>query len=408
MELDTQRLTALTLKYLNKDISPEEQEQLDEWLNASPYNREQFEQRIQSENILVGMAIWEDALGDKETVKERMDWDTAGQEQWREKIIPMQSRRWGLWIAAAAVMAVLAGGAILWGNRDARRVTEIADMKVLHDLAPGGNKAILTLAGGATIVLDNAGKGPLTREGNTQVVKLDSGEIAYQASAAVGKEMLYNSISTPKGGEYKIILSDGTKVWMNAATVLRYPITFAGATRTVELVQGEAYFEAAHDVSRPFIVQVPASHPGEKDLAVQVLGTSFDVNAYPDEPDAKTTLLSGAIKVSKGNKTVVLQPGQQAQTNSNSESIVVNKQVNAAGAVAWKDGLFSFDKAGTEAVMRQLARWYNVDVGYEGTIPPRQFVGSIPRNLPASFVLKALEYNDVHFRIEGKKIIVTP
>jgi len=407
MEFDKKRITELTLRYVRQEISPEEKIELQEWLDASPINRKRFEQRIRAENLLEGIALWQEA-------EERAPAFDAMMGKRLEETSPIHKRvlflngRWGSLVVAASVLAVAVGATWLWSMHGTRRVPQGPPANIAADLAPGGNKAMLTLSTGATIVLDNAENGALARQGNTKVVKLDSGEIAYQSPVTAGREILYNSISTPKGGQYKLILSDGTKVWINAATVLRYPIAFSGATRTIELTKGEAYFEIAHDASRPFIVQVPAMHPGDKDLSVQVLGTSFDVNAYQDEPDTKTTLLTGAIKVTKGAKAVVLQPGQQAQITANSESIIVSSSIDATGAVAWKDGMFSFDRAGTEAVMRQLARWYDVEVTYEGVIPVRQFVGTVPRNVPVSYVLKGLEYNDVHFKIEGKKIIVTP
>jgi ferric-dicitrate binding protein FerR (iron transport regulator) len=224
----------------------------------------------------------------------------------------------------------------------------------------------------------------------------------------MGKDVLYNTISTPRGGQYKLILPDGSRVWLNAASALRYPITFTGTSRNVELVTGEAYFEITHNAFQPFTVRVPAARQGDRDLVVDVLGTSFDLNNYPDEPATRATLITGTVRVTKGQETILLHPGDQAATDSSSDAITISRDLNVASVVAWKDGNFSFDRAGTEAIMRELARWYDVEVSYEGRIPARQFVGTIPRNVPASNVLKALELNNVHFRIEGKKIIVTP
>jgi ferric-dicitrate binding protein FerR (iron transport regulator) len=176
----------------------------------------------------------------------------------------------------------------------------------------------------------------------------------------------------------------------------------------VELTGGEAYFEITHRAGQPFTVHVSPLKPGRASLAVEVLGTNFDINDYADEPAIRTTLLAGSVKVNKGEQSVLLHPGQQAQANDNSKLITVNTSVDATGEVAWKDGLFSFDRVGIEAVMRQLARWYDVEISYEGKIPARQFVGTIPRNAPASDVLKILALNKVHFMIKGKKIIVMP
>jgi ferric-dicitrate binding protein FerR (iron transport regulator) len=269
---------------------------------------------------------------------------------------------------------------------------------LLNDVAPGGNKAILTLANGSKIILSNAKNGALTQQGNTKVVKLDDGKLAYQpdkTNAPIAVE--YNTVSTPRGGQYQLTLSDGSKVWLNAESAITFPTSFTGKERKVS-IKGEAYFEVAHDASKPFQVTVNG-------MEVQVLGTHFNINAYNDEGEMKTTLLEGAVKVSKVSVSKLIIPGEQAVV-SLTEPIIVVQQADVDEAVAWKNGLFHFDNADLQQVMRQLSRWYDVDVVYIGTIPKREFAGEMQRDLRLSQVLELLEKNEVNFKIQGKKIMV--
>ena len=265
---------------------------------------------------------------------------------------------------------------------------------------PGGNKAVLVLADGRRITLDTADNGTIARQGNVQVIKLDSGQLAYNPSGAgKGNAAGYNTLATPKGGQFRITLPDGTKVWLNAASTLRFPNAFAGAERVVELT-GEAYFEVAKNAYMPFRVKV-------NDMAVQVLGTHFNVMAYPDEPGIRTTLLEGAVKVRHGAHTVQLVPGQQAQLGPSGDFTMQNN-VDVEEVVAWKNGYFHFNHESLQGVMRQIGRWYDAEITYEGRIAPRQFGGKIERSSSVTEVLKILELSEVHYRIEGKKIIVMP
>ena len=402
MAHDIKRITELSYKAASGIITPEEWDELSAFLHESPENWRRFEERIGKSKVT-------------ETLELFRQWDKAkeeGKERMMQVADVQHKRTLSIWQKAliAASIIIIVGNVAIWKMMRSGK-EGLPGPKVLiaqNDILPGTNKAILTLANGSTIVLDSAGNGALARQGNTQVVKLDSGAIAYRAEAATGKAALYNTITTPRGGQYKIILPDGSKVWLNAASALRYPIAFTGAARSVELVSGEAYFEIAHNVSQPFTVRVPATRPGGRELTVDVLGTSFDLNTYTDESGAKTTLLTGSVKVSGGASTVLLHPGEQAIADSTSEVITLNSDINAASVTAWKDGYFSFNRVGVETVMRQLARWYDVEISYEGKMPTRQFVGTIPRNVPVSDVLKLLELNKVHFRIDGKKITVAP
>jgi ferric-dicitrate binding protein FerR (iron transport regulator) len=271
------------------------------------------------------------------------------------------------------------------------------------------------LAGGQKILLDSAAAGILAEQGNAQVKKVGDGKLAYEAGGGATKGAgaaapLYNTLTTPRGGQYQLTLPDGTKVWLNAASSLTFPTAFTGSSRTVEMT-GEAYFEVAHDKKHPFTVKVSGQ-------TIEDIGTQFNVNAYTDEPAQVTTLLEGAVKVDghllrPGEKaTVTGAAGPGATVTSATTTGAADIRVargDPEGAVAWKNGLFVFTDAGLQTVMRQLSRWYNVDVTYEGNIPPRQFTGMIGRSLTLDQVLKGLAKERVHYQIEkGNRLIITP
>lgn len=258
-------------------------------------------------------------------------------------------------------------------------------------IVPGGNKAILTLSNGQQVVLDSLQNGSITHQGGVRIIKLASGRLAYQGGE--GSEPVYNTITTPKGGQYQVVLPDGSRVWLNAGSSLRFPTAFGGKDRSVDMT-GEAYFEIAPDRARPFTVKAPGH-----DIAV--LGTQFDVNAYTDEDAFKTTLLEGSVRV--GNN--VLQPGEQVVAGVDG-AIQVRKGVETDEVVAWKNGRFLFDNADIPTIMRQIARWYDVQIRYEGRVPQGHFTGMVPRSSSLDKVLKIFALSQIHFRIEGKQIIV--
>jgi transmembrane sensor len=269
-----------------------------------------------------------------------------------------------------------------------------------QDVSPGGNKAILTLSDGSTIVLDGAANGTLTQQGNSKIIKMTNGQLVYNSSSVKPAEVLYNTITTPKGGQYQLILADGSKVWLNAASSLRYPVTFTGKERKVELT-GEAYFEVAKNAAMPFKINV------EGRSEVEVLGTHFNINSYVDEGTINTTLLEGSVKVTgfSNHNSKLIVPGEQAQLHQNG-LISLNRNLNIEEVMAWKNGNFFFNKSDLQTVLRQLSRWYDVEIVYEGNVPKREFEGEMERGLNLSQVLKILEKNDVHFKIEKNKLIV--
>ncbi|SHK78049.1 FecR family protein [Chitinophaga jiangningensis] len=320
------------------------------------------------------------------------------------KIVPAK-RVWMRWAAAAAIASVVViSSAIIILHKQKKTLETPMAARYSSDVLPGGDKAVLELADGSQIVLDSASNGVLAVQGNASVLKKDDGTIAYTAAGnAASQEITYNKISTPRGGQFKLVLPDGTQVWLNAASSLRYPAVFTGNQRTVTLT-GEAYFEVAPDASKQFYVNVPR---GEKTpLNVQVLGTSFNIQAYPDEPAHSATLETGKIRVITNDNSVVLAPGQQAQAAANGQFKVVNADLDEV--LAWKAGIFYLQDASIQEIMRQVSRWYDVDVKYEGNIT-QQFIGKIPRNTNLSDVLTILESTGyVHFELKGKDLIVRP
>ncbi|HTI94159.1 MAG TPA: FecR domain-containing protein [Puia sp.] len=314
----------------------------------------------------------------------------------------MKSRRFDRrWMMAAAAVLVLGTG-FLWYQQQKVKLTAAAVLlATTHDLAPGTNKATLTLADGTTIDLDAARNGVLGQQGKTRLVKSRDQQLVYQPDGRK-EEARYNLLTTPRGGQYQLQLPDGSRVWLNAATSLRYPTSFTGGDRVVEL-KGEAYFEIAADAKKPFKVKVLKGGALETEpLQVEVLGTHFNIMDYDEEPAIRTTLLEGLVRVSKGGHTVLVRPGEQARLSGSDELRVM--AADTEEAIAWKDGMFRFKDAGIGEVMRQLARWYDVEVVYVNGVPRDRFQGEMYRNVNASKILKVLEASGVHFTVEGRKI----
>ncbi|WP_343702862.1 FecR domain-containing protein [Chitinophaga sp.] len=300
--------------------------------------------------------------------------------------------------AAAAIVLLLAGAAYRWWlPPDAQPPAPPTAQQLPGDVAPGGNKATLTLADGSTLTLDSAGHRVINSQ-DTRITQ-QNGQLLYGEDAAT-PALQYHKLSTPRGGQFKVTLPDGTRVWLNSASSLRYPTAFTGKERTVEL-EGQGYFEVAQNAAQPFKVMVQG-------MEVQVLGTHFDVMAYGDEATINTTLLQGAVKVKAGENVRLLQPEQEAVLDRQSRRVTV-QQADVKKVMAWKNGLFVFNNMALPAILREVARWYDVDIVYQATPSSELYGGGISRNLHLSNVLHLLEasgYN--HFRIEGKKIVVLP
>ena len=308
---------------------------------------------------------------------------------------------------AAILLFCLCTGVVYWVLKARVPVTGKQVVSRRQEvIVPGGNKAVLTLGDGSTISLDSARDGVLTQQGNAKVVKVDAGVLAYDSRNKKAPEVMYNTIATPYGGQYQVVLPDGSKVWLNAASSLRFPTAFAENERAVELT-GEGYFEIAKNSSKPFIVHI-ASSSGATD--VQVLGTSFNIMAYANEEHSNTTLVSGKVRVvlpgSGADAAVEVEPGRQAIVDHRTHALSV-ADANVDQAIAWKNGLFRFRETGIRELMRQVERWYNVQVVYETDGNDQDFTGIVSRSTNIEEFLHKLELtNTVHFRIEGRKIIV--
>lgn len=340
--------------------------------------------------------------------------------QTRQTIKPLFNRRRWMYAAAAVIlMFVSISIVLLINNKPVNNINQVVEIpktiikeKPLYknDIKPGGNQAILTLADGTKIVLNKAAEGALARQGNTTVIKLDDGQLAYNkqtVSQIPTTKILYNTLSTPRGGQYRVTLPDGTLVWLNASTSLKFPTAFSGSERKVE-IKGEAYFEVAKNEAMPFVVTAENSE-------IKVLGTHFNVSAYADDKVLKTTLLEGSVEFSVVKKagseneagTIKLQPGQQAQLdNANTLTVV---EADTKEAIAWKNGYFIFNNEDIESIMQKIMRWYDVKVVYDVNDKNIYFTGNISRAENVSEILRVLELTEtVHFKIEGKTITVLP
>ncbi|NLU90766.1 FecR family protein [Chitinophaga sp. Ak27] len=324
-------------------------------------------------------------------------------------VIALPARRPLRWIpAAAAVLLLLSAGWYAWQHKSPQApAVATTTSAIKSDIAPGGNKAMLTLADGTQVPLDSTDGEPLAQQGNTRISRPSGGQLMYTSVAGnsnTAGAFSYNTLSTPRGGQFQVTLPDGTKVWLNAASSLRYPVAFSGQSRQVALT-GEAYFDVAPNAAMPFRV---TTRTGGDSLEVTVLGTQFNIMAYEDEGLIKTTLLEGAVKVSNHRSSQQLAPGQGAQLDKQNHQLAIVPHVNTEEAIAWKNGFIQLEGNDIASAMRLIARWYNMEVVYKAPVTAH-FRGIIPRNVPVSQVLKMMEMTgEVHFEIRGRQIIVSP
>lgn len=403
MDLGKKDIKKLFQKYIDNGCSPVEIEMLLRYFSDA-----------ENEDLLKSLIKKESTFNDEimndsdhsvllnETYEKIKSAITRNKRQNQAIVVPFYKQ---IWFRAAAVVVFLfltGATAFFYFNRQQDKV--IAHIEEIHqdkDIQPGKNSAVLTLSNGTQILLDSAVNGALAQQGNMRVLKFN-GRIAYKADEGNSNvKPVYNTITTTRGNEYLLILADGTKAWLNAASSIHFPTAFSGNERKVEIT-GEVYFEVAHDRSKPFKVEF-SNATGEKG-EVEVLGTHFDVNAYPDETNIKTTLLQGSVKVSQSDKIQMLSPGQQAIISS--DKIILKKDIDVAQITAWKNGYFLFNNTDIQSIMRQVSRWYDIDVSFEGKIPSDGFTGKILRNVPLSKFLKVLEMNDVKVRRDGRNVTV--
>lgn len=345
---------------------------------------------------------------DKQSIREIHDRLKSGIDNRIENENRERSRfilNWKYASVAAAILLITSIGIYFYRPNQHQVKPFSKSTAMLADVAPGGNKAVLTLANGAKVSLTDAKIGKVASQFGMSIHKTKDGDLVYANSGATDSPVAYNSVETPKGGQYQLTLADGTKVWLNAASSLRYPLRFPGDERKVEL-KGEAYFEVAKNKAKPF--KVYTDHQ-----VVEVLGTHFDINAYKDEPSTRTSLLEGSVRVSsfQSDSKIKIRPGQQSIVSSNSTQDIKVKNIDVDESVAWKNGYFMFDEEPLESILRKVARWYDVDIQYENIDSGKKlyFSGTLSKYSNVSKVLKKLELTEsVHFKIDGRKIIVLP
>lgn len=388
--MQTQRLNYLLEQFFNRSITEPETAELNELLS-------QLDKDTPVEDWM--KKKWADYSVEKkmpeeavETYFQRINEETAQQISY----IALFRRHWS---KIAAILLVVAGGFLIYLSTQQSTTstpTQIASTTIREDVAPGGNYATLTLGDGSKVVLDSLSNGLIANQGNAKVIKLSNGELAYE-NANNSDKILYNTMTTPVGGQYQLTLPDGTAIWLNATSSITYPTAFTGKERIVSIT-GEVYFEVAKNPKQPFKVKTG-------DQVIEVLGTHFNVNAYGDEQTLKTTLVEGKVKVTTGASSLLLQPGQQAGNNQGKLNLNPNPDIKET--LAWKNGLFQFNGTNIETIMRIVSRWYGVEVVYKDKIE-EQFVAEIPRNVNVSKLLELLELTkQVKFSVNNKVITVT-
>ncbi|ASU34466.1 FecR family protein [Mucilaginibacter xinganensis] len=381
------RYQELAKKWLDNTITPAEQAEFAAWYNSD---------QDRPVNIPLAFAENEEAL--RQRILNKINRDIKKKPEPALTLVPA-------WLKVAASILLLSVIYMRYYANTKRPVKPLAATnrkpQLKNDVKPGGNKAILTLANGSQINLNDVKNGLLASQGQTLLKKDKDGQLSYHHTGTSPKDSatIYNMVTTPKGGQFQLVLSDGSKVWLNSASSITFPTAFAKNERRVTIT-GEAYFEIAKNKHLPFRVV-----SGKQ--TVEVLGTHFNINAYTDETAIKTTLIEGSVKISAYNQTALLVPEQQSSILYNAPGRINITKVDTEDILAWTNGNFQFEKAEIPFIMRESARWYDVNVKYEGELPKRHFSGSISRNVNLSELLKMLKYTGINFKIEGKTIIVT-
>ncbi len=404
--MNQNKLEELLILFVEGKISRAEYDQLFEYIRSS------------SENDSINMAIDQVfrnirgygslSIEEKDSVFQNIIRDKRfDQDQLLQSEEPTIRNTYNPWyhigIAASILLLITIGLYFYSGGAGVQNMAQELSLPAQKTIAPGGDKAILTLSDGSQIILENAKNGILANQAGVSIQKTSDGELLYSFSGSATKhsgvlpeDVIYNKIETPVGGKYQVNLPDGSKVWLNSTSSLRFPALFIGKTREVEL-SGEAFFDVAKNTEKPFKVIT-------KDQIVEVLGTQFNINSYSDEKDIKTTLIEGSVKIIYKDKVVLLNPGQQFQPVESKVKVV---DADTEEVIAWKNGYFLFKNEDIQSIMRKISRWYNVEVSYSGAIPDVGFGGNISRSKDISEVLNVLQLtNAVHFKVEGRRITV--
>lgn len=373
-------------------------------LHTYLYGKPDPEQKARVEKWYESLDDSDEINQDLAAVKQQLYERTRAELDAGTRVIPFYRKPFFKAAAAAIIIICVGGMYLLTKSPGNNKTTVVVAPQTLHDIAaPAGNKAVLTLADGTTIILDSTATGAFATQGNTTVAKLNDGKIAYNAAGTNHAAVQYNKLSVPKGSKpMQLLLADGTQVWLNVASSITYPTAFTGTERKVEIT-GEAYFEVAHNKSMPFKVK-------RNEMEVLVVGTHFNVNTYDDEELFRITLLEGAVNVSAGfAEPKQIKPGQQATLKpGNAKGIKVLNDIDMDEVMAWKNGWFNFNSLKVTDIMRQIEKWYDVDVHYQGKPGDKHFTGIVSRDNNVSQVLKIMERAGIRFKIEGKNITVLP
>ena len=393
--MEKEILLNLIDKYLSNQATAEEEKLLLTYYSTLQKNELQWDELLMGDQNITKVNLYKKVLLE---IKARES---------EPKRIVFQRR----WLVAASITLFLIASAVLvfylkYDNSNLLTKNKTQSL-IKNDIGPGGNKALLILANGSKITLDDVVTGEVAKQSGVKVTKAANGQLVYtaenpSADLKAPAQSVYNTIETPKGGQYRVNLPDGSKVWLNASSSLRYPTNFIGDIRSVELT-GEAYFEVAKNAQKPFRVI-------SKSQVVEVLGTHFNISSYTDEASAKTTLLEGSVKVlsTKDNQSKLLKPGEQSNINYLNNSFSV-QAVNTEEAVAWKNGYFLFVDEDLKSVMSKFARWYNVDVEYLGNVDNLRFGGMVSRSKGLTQALKIIEQTgNVKIKVEGRRVTIMP
>jgi len=379
----------LILRYMRNELNEAQEKEFLSWLDENPENKELLNKLRQEHGLQEEYAFF------ASTGREAAWEDLKLKLQQERPVVPLR-RRVLKYVVAASILLFSTFG-LFYFLKHEKKQEQIAVQK--QTIKPGGNRALLTLSDGRQISLDDAANGELAQLDNITILKTEGGQIVYQVKNTDSSSPLtYNTISTPRGGQYKVILPDGSAIWLNALSSLRYPTSFTNQEhRKVELT-GEAYFEVAKDKTRPFVVSC-------NNQTVHVLGTHFNINGYTDEGVTRTTLTEGAVRVTSGQGSVNIKPGEQALLGADQKLTV--SVGDTEEAVAWVNGNFVFNSRDLGTIMRSVSRWYGTDIQYVDNISSRKFTGSISRYESVYEVLEMLELTGlVHFKVEGRRVLV--
>lgn len=384
--MDTEKLKYLLKKYNSRSATPEEKRLVEDW-----YERVGTEIPAMAEDELLPL---------KENIFSQVKANITSNKPKSRNSIALSFMRAHL-SKAAVLTALIMGAAYFYFKQPKLKSTANQIVQVKKEIKPGGDNAILQLADGSTITLNEAANGHLANQQGIKVTKTKSGELVYSVTNQTSQNRaMLNTVSTPKGGQYHLILVDKTEVWLNSGSSITFPTAFSGKDRKVKIT-GEVYFEVAKDKTKPFIVNTNRSE-------ISVLGTHFNINAYPDEEAEATTLLEGSVKVKRNQEMVLLKPGQQASIDHRAQRINLREIDNPEAIIAWKNGYFQFERADLASVMRQISRWYDADVRYNGAFPVKEYTGKIPRKVGVNKLIEMLSYSGIHCTINNNQIIVNP